>query len=104
LYALEGDADGLEDPFLAAVPLYVNGFEHDATTGLYLAASRWYDPSSGRFLAPTGSGDGSGYAFVPANPMDLANGFISGGRSVFAGMEDRYKHTVGNEPAKRVED
>lgn len=49
----------------------------DAATGLYLASSRWYDPQVGRFLTSTGSGDGGGYAYVPDNPMDLANGFTS---------------------------
>jgi YD repeat-containing protein len=79
LYDTQGTAAARSDIYLTAVPLYLGSFQLDPQTGLYLAGSRWYDPTDGRFLAPSGPGAGD-YGFNPPNPMNLATGYVSGGQ------------------------
>lgn len=73
-----GTTSGTGDVYLNAVSRFISGMEFDTTTGLFLAGDHWYDPTTGRFLTPDASPDGGGYAFVPTNPMDLANGYVPG--------------------------
>jgi RHS repeat-associated protein len=52
------------------------GYYYHATSGLYLSATRAYNPNLGRFISRDPSGESSGlnlYAYCADNPIDFAD-------------------------------
>ena len=74
------EPDTTNDALAAANPLRYRGYVYDAETGLYYLQSRYYDPTTGRFINADGyASTGQGiigcnmFAYCLNNPVNLVD-------------------------------